>query len=71
MALTHKQARRKLGSRSVRRSGISVIRLRSGANRKTDKATVAVSTRRLIAADKAGASQVQVAVKSGHGWVGR
>jgi hypothetical protein len=71
MPLTHKEARRKLGSRSVRRSGISVIRLRSGANRKTTKDTVAVATRKLIKADLAGTAQVKVAVASGHGWVGR
>ena len=69
--LSHKEARRKLGSRSVRRSGISVIRLRSGANRKTTKDTVAVAVRKLIAADRTGAAQVRVAVASGHGWVGR
>ncbi len=50
--LSHKEARRKLGSRSVRRAGISAIRLRSGANRKTDKARVAVSVRRLITASR-------------------
>ncbi len=71
MPLTHKQARRKLGSRSVRRSGISVIRLRSGANRKTTKDTVAVAVRKLIKAEATGVSQVQSAVKGGHGWVGR
>jgi hypothetical protein len=69
--MTHKEARRKLGSRSVRRAGISPIRLRSGANRKVTKDSVAVSTRRLIRADAAGTSQVQVAIKGGHGWVGR
>lgn len=69
--MTHKEARRKLGSRSVRRSGISTIRLRSGANRKSTKDTVAVAVRKLIAADKAGTAQVRVAVASGHGWVGR
>ncbi len=71
MPLTHKQARRKLGSRSVRRSGISPIRLRNGGTRKVNKDRVAVSVRRLIAADKAGVSQVQIAIKGGHGWVGR
>ncbi len=71
MALTHKEARRKLGSRSVRRAGISAIRLRSGANRKTDKTRVAVSVRRLIAASKAGTSQIMAAIKGGHSWVGR
>jgi hypothetical protein len=69
--MTSKEARRKLGSRSVRRAGISPIRLRSGANRKITKDRVAVSVRRLIAADKSGASQLQVAIKGGHGWVGR
>lgn len=69
--MTHKQARRKLGSRSVRRAGISSVRLRSGGTRATTKEKVAVAVRRLIAADSTGASQVQVAIKGGHGWVGR
>lgn len=47
--MTHREARRKLGSRSVRRSGIRVIRQRSGMMRKSNKPRVAVSVRRLIA----------------------
>ena len=71
MSLTHKEARRKLGSRSVRRSGISPVRLKSGANRAANKDTVAVAVRKLIKAAAQGTAQVQVAVASGHGWVGR
>ena len=69
--MTHKEAKRKLGSRSVRRAGIANIRLRSGARRNPNKDTVAVATRKLIAAEARGAAQVNVAVDSGHGWVGR
>ena len=48
MSLTHKEARRKLGSRSVRRSGISARRGKGGIVRKAGKARVAVSVRKLM-----------------------
>ena len=49
--MTHKEARRKLGSRSVRRAGIRNIRGKNGAMRNPTKPTVAVATRALMAKD--------------------
>ncbi len=46
--MTHREARKKLGSRSVRRSGVRTIRTRSGAFRKSSKPRVAVAVARLM-----------------------
>jgi hypothetical protein len=46
-SMTSREARRKLGSRSMRRAGIRKVRLKSGQYRITGKATVATQVRRL------------------------
>lgn len=48
MKMTHREARRKLGSRSNRRSGIKARRTKSGAMRKTTKTRLAVAVWRLV-----------------------
>lgn len=46
--MTHREARRKLGSRSTRRMGIAVVRLKSGSFRATSKPSVALLTWALV-----------------------
>lgn len=46
--MTHREARAKLGSRSVRRSGVRALRQRSGKMRVPSKPRVAVAVRRLL-----------------------
>ncbi len=46
--MNHREARRKLGSRSTRRMGIAVVRLKSGSFRLTNKPSVALLTWALV-----------------------
>lgn len=46
--MTHREARKRLGSRSVRRSGVRAIRQRSGKMRVSSKPRVAVAVRRIL-----------------------